>query len=389
MDFDLNVEQSQLVKSVRTYLKKEIAPAIAEYEKSGVLFPKEVVVDLLKQLIPFGYVSGVIPEDGGGAGLGFSTYGLLLEELAKISPSLSLCEMGQSLVTRYPLYKQGSEYLKSEYLPGMVEGDILGAAALTEPDTGSAARDITTSAVLDGDEYVINGTKTWSTGGDIADVIFVIAVRNPAKGEPKDYCSFLVDTNKSKVSTTVYHKLGTRSVGSAEIVFEDCRVPKDNIMGEAGKGLDATLESIGLGRLGNATIALGIAEAALEKSVEYANQRKQFGRFIGRFQLIQEMIAEMATEIEVSRLLCYKGWDALEKNKGSSMLYSMAKYYCTEMAIRVASKAIEIHGAYGLSDEYPLERYFRDARCLTFPDATTEIQKLIIGRDILGMQAFV
>jgi alkylation response protein AidB-like acyl-CoA dehydrogenase len=389
MDFDLTVEQSQLVKSVRTFLKKEIAPSIADYEHQGVLFPKEDVVTLLKKLIPFGYISGVIPEDGGGTGIGFATYGLLLEELAKISPSLSLAEMGQSLVTHYPLYKQGSEYLKSQYLPGMINGDILGAAALTEPDTGSAARDIVTSAVLKGDEYVINGTKTWSTAGDIADVIFVTAVRNPVKGEPKDYTTFLVDKSQSKVSTSVYHKLGTRGVGSAEIVFEDCRVPKDHILGEPGKGLDATLEFIGLGRLANATIALGIAEAALEKSVEYANQRKQFGKFIGKFQLIQEMIAEMATEIECSRLLCYKGWDALEKGKGSSMLFSMAKYYSTEMAIRVASKAIEVHGAYGLSDEYPLERYFRDARCLTFPDATTEIQKLIIGREVIGMQAFV
>lgn len=389
MDFELDVEQSQLVKSARTFLRKEIAPAIAVYENSGELIPKEEMSNFIKQLIPFGYVSGVVPEDGGGAGLNFSTYGLLLEELAKVSASLSLCEIGQSLVTRYPLYKDGSDYLKSKYLPGMVTGDILGAAALTEPDTGSAARDITTSAVLEGDEYVINGTKVWSTAGDIADVIFVIAVRNPSKDKPKDFCTFLVDRNISQVSTSVYHKLGTRCVGSAEIVFENCRVPKDHIIGEPGKGLDATLEAIGLGRLANATIALGIAEAALEKAIEYALQRKQFGKLIGRFQLIQEMIAEMATEIECSRLLCYKGWDALDKGTGSGKLFSMAKYYCTEMAVRVTSKAIEIHGAYGLSDEYPLERYFRDARCLTFPDGTSEIQKLIIGHEILGLQAFV
>jgi alkylation response protein AidB-like acyl-CoA dehydrogenase len=389
MDFELNTEQSQLIKSVRTYLKKEIAPAIATFEKSGELFPKDLVVDLLKSLIPFGYVSGIVPEDGGGAGLGFSTYGLLVEELAKISPSLALAEMGQSVVTRYPLYKQGSDFLKTKYLPGMVNGEILGAAALTEPDTGSAARDIVTSAVLDGDDYVINGTKCWSTGGDIADVILVVAVRNPGPGKPKDYCSFLVDSRQSRVSTSVYHKLGTRGIGSAELAFVDCRVPKNHILGVPGKGLDATLESIGLGRLANATVALGIAESALEKSIEYTNQRKQFGKLIGKFQLIQEMIAEMATEIECARMLCYKGWDALEKSKGSGVLFSMAKYYSTEMAVRAASKAIEIHGAYGLSDEYPVERYFRDARCLTFPDGTTEIQKLIIGREIIGLQAFV
>ncbi|MDD5703226.1 MAG: acyl-CoA dehydrogenase family protein [Dehalococcoidales bacterium] len=389
MDFELSVEQSQLVKNARSFLKKEIAPLVVGYERSGEVIPKEEMRELLKRLIPFGYVSGVLPEEAGGSGLSFTDYGLILEELAKVYPSLALCEIGQSLVTRYPMYKLGSAYLKEKYLPGMTTGDILGAAALTEPDTGSAARDIITTAVLEGAEYVINGTKTWSTGGDIADVIYVTAVRNPAPGQPKDYCTFVVDRSISRYTTTVYHKLGTRGVGSAEIVFEDCRVPQEHILGEAGKGLDATLEFIGLGRLANATIALGIAEAALERSVEYANQRKQFGRLIGRFQLIQEMIAEMATEIECSRLLCYKGWDALEKGKGSNRLFSMAKYYCTEMAVRVTSKAIEVHGAYGLSDEYPLERYFRDARCLTFPDATSEIQKLIIGRDIIGLQAFV
>ena len=162
-----------------------------------------------------------------------------------------------------------------------------------------------------------------------------------------------------------------------------------NIIGIPGHGLDAALESIGLGRLSMATIALGTAEEALEKSIEYATRRKQFGRPIGKFQLVQELIAEMATEVECARLLVYKGWVMLSEGQGSSLAFSMAKYFCTEMAIRVTSKAIEIHGAYGLSEEYPVERYFRDARCLTFPDATSEIQKLIIGRELLGMQAFV
>lgn len=389
MDFDLTVEQSQLIKSTRSFLKKEIAPALAPYEKSGEVFPKNLVIDLFKRLIPFGYISGVVPEDGGGMGLNFLSYGLLVEELAKISPSLAILEIGQSLVTNYSMYKMGSQNLKEKYLTGLVNGDLLGASALTEPDTGSAARDITTTAVLKGNEYILNGTKCWSTGGNMADIFFVTAVRNPVKGQPKDYCTFLVDKGISKVSTSLYHKLGTRGAGSAELSFEDCRIPKEYILFEPGKGLDTTLELIGLGRLACATISLGIAEAALEKSVEYANQRKQFGRLIGRFQLIQEMIADMATEIECARLLCYRGWDALEKGKGNSKILSMAKYYTPEMAIRVTSKAIEIHGAYGLSEDYPLERYFRDARCFTFPDATSEIQKLIIGREVIGLPAFV
>ena len=216
----------------------------------------------------------------------------------------------------------------------------------------------------------------------------VTAVRHDGKGK-KDHTTFLVDKKQSKFTTSNYHKLGTRGISSAEIVFEDCRIPKENILGHAGGGLEAALETIGLGRLSCATISLGIAEAALEKSIEYAQQRKQFGRPIGKFQLVQEMIADMATEIECARLLCYKGWSLLAKNKGSPLVFSMAKYYSTEMGIRVTSKAIEIHGAYGLSDEYPVEKYFRDARCMTFPDATSEIQKLIIGKELLGIQSFV
>jgi acyl-CoA dehydrogenase len=241
---------------------------------------------------------------------------------------------------------------------------------------------------LDGDEYVINGTKVWSTGGDIADIIFVTAVRQSEKGG-RDYTTFLVDKEQSTFTTSIIHKLGMRGASSVEIVFEDCRVPRENIIGTLGRGLDMALESIGLGRLSMATIALGIAEEALEKSIEYATHRKQFGRFIGKFQLIQALIAEMATDVECARLLIYKGWSLLKEGKGSNLVFSMAKYFSTEMAVRVTSKAIEIHGAYGLSDEYPVERYFRDARCLTFPDATSEIQKLIIARELLGMQAFV
>jgi acyl-CoA dehydrogenase len=387
MDFDLTVEQSQLRNVVREFLKKEIAPLSNEYESRHESYTRDLTSSIFKKLLPFGYLGGIVPEDGGGMGLDFLSYGLLLEELAQVSPSLALLDIGQSIASRYVIYKFASPELKNRYLSRLLSGELLGASALTEPDVGSGARDIKTSAVLDGKDYVLNGIKCWSTGGDIADIILVTAVRQN-KTTSKDYTIFLVDKQQSKFTTSVYHKLGTQGASSAEIVFEDCRVPQENIVGTPGSGLDATLDFIGLGRLSCATISLGIAEVALAKSVEYAQQRKQFGRLIGKFQLVQEMIADMATEIECGRLLCYKGWDLLTKGQGNPKAFSMAKYYNTEMAIRVTSKAIEIHGAYGLSDEYPVEKYFRDARCMTFPDATSEIQKLIIGREILGCQAF-
>jgi acyl-CoA dehydrogenase len=388
MDFDLSVEQSQLKKTVREFLKKEIAPTVNEYERRHESYSKSMAKEIFHKLMPFGYVNGLVPETEGGAGIDFLSYGLLLEELARISPSLALLDIGQSTATRYSMCKFGCQELKDRYLPRLVSGELFGASALTEPDVGSGARDITTSAVLEGDHYIINGTKCWSTGGDIADILFVTAVRHEGKGH-KDFTTFLVDKEQSKVTTSVYHKLGTRGASSAEIVFDNCHVPRENILGTPGHGLDATLETIGLGRLSCATISLGIAESALEKSIEYAQNRKQFGKLIGRFQLVQEMIADMATEVECARLLCYKGWDLLSKGKGDPMSFSMAKYYSTEMGVRVTSKAIEIHGAYGLSDEYPVEKYFRDARCMTFPDATSEIQKLIVARELLGMPAFV
>ena len=388
MDFNLTAEQEQLKKAARDFLKKEIAPLVNEYEHQRGAYSKEFARGVLQKMVPFGYVSGIVPEDAGGAGLDFFSYGLLLEELARVSASLAILEVGQSIVTRYTMSKIGSQELKAKYMERMVSGELIGAHALTEPDAGSGVRDITTTAVRDDDEYVLNGTKCWSTGGDIADILFVTAVTQNEKGE-RGYTTFLVDKERSPFKTSIYHKLGTRGASSAEIVFENCRVPAENIIGTPGQGLDAALESIGLGRLSMATIALGIAEEALEKSIAYAGQRRQFGKLIGKFQLIQELVAEMATEIECARLLVYKGWNLLNQGEGSRLAFSMAKYYSTEMAIRVTSKAIEIHGAYGLSEDYPIERYFRDARCLTFPDATSEIQKLIIGRELLGIQAFV
>jgi acyl-CoA dehydrogenase len=388
MDFDLTTEQIQLKKTIRAFLKKEIAPIADDYERHHDSYTKNMVKELFHKLIPFGYINGLVPESAGGTGIDFVSYGVLLEELARVSPSLALLDIGQSIGTRYSMYKHGSKTIKDRYFSRLLSLELLGAHTLTEPDVGSGARDIKTTAVLDGDHYIINGTKCWSTGGDIADILFVTVIIYDSQGK-KEYSTLLVDKQESEVTASVYHKLGTRGASSVEIVFNDCRVPQENIFGTPGLGMSSALEGIGLGRLSCATISLGIAEAALEKSIEYARQRKQFGKLIGSFQLVQEMIADMATEVECARLLCYKGWDLLAKGKGDPQCFSMAKYYSTEMGIRVTSKAIEIHGAYGLSDEYPVEKYFRDARCMTFPDATSEIQKLIIGREILGMSAFV
>lgn len=388
MDFEFTETQESLKRNVRDFLNREIFPLADEYERKYRGLPKEVLIKLLKILAPFGYVGGILPKEVGGHGLDFFSYGLLLEELAQIYPSLAIMELGQTVAVRYSMYKLGSERLKRKYLPALLSCELVGAIAITEPNVGSGLRELSTTAHFRNGEYVINGTKTWSTVGTIADIVYVTAAI-AGNDEKRQYTILVADRKHCEFLSREIPKLGLRNVPSAEIVFQETRVPEENVLGEPGRGLELTLESIGLGRLGIATIAVGIAEAALERSIDYVRKRKQFGKPIGKFQLIQEMIAEMETKIECARLLVYKGWDFLDKGRGNAALFSKAKLFATEAAIDVTSKAIEIYGAYGLSEEYPLERLFRDARCLTFPDATSEIQKLIIGREIIGYQAFV
>jgi alkylation response protein AidB-like acyl-CoA dehydrogenase len=381
MDLELSVEQEMIKRNARDFLNKEIAPLVNKYEHEYEVLPRDIMLNLFKMITPLGYCNALIPEEEGGAGLDYLSYGILLEELARVYPSLAISEMGQSLPGR-PSFLDRPKAIKDKYLPRLVANELICAVGLTEPDVGSSApRGITTTAVLKGDEYIINGTKTWSTNGDIADIFNVNVMVDMGNGQ-KVPGSFVVDRAESKITTTVFSKLGLRGAGHAEIAFEDCHVPKENLMPPQQPTNYHT------GRLAISTIALGIAEVAFECAIDYVRQRYQFGRPIGKFQLMQELIAEMAADIECARFLSYKGWHMMDKKTCTHLECAMPKYYNTEMALRVTSKAIEIHGAYGISDEYPLERYFRDARCLTFPDGTTEIQKLIMGREIIGLKAF-
>jgi len=382
MDLELTVEQEMLRRNAREFLKKELAPLANKYEREYEVLPRDIMIKLFNMITPFGYCNTLVPEEEGGIGLDYLSYGILLEELARVYPALAISEMGQALVGRPGMLTRPKE-IKDKYLPRMLANELICAVGLTEPDMGSSApRGMTTSAVLKGNEYIINGTKTWSTNGDIADIYNVSAMIDVGNGR-KEAASFVVDRAQSKVTTTVFSKMGLRGAGHAELAFEDCRVPVENYVPPQPP------QNYHTGRLGISSIALGIAEAAMECAVDYVHQRKQFGKQIGQFQLMQELIAEMATDIECARYLCYKGWHMMDKGTCTHLECSMPKYFNTEMAIRVTSNAIEIHGAYGISDEYPLERYYRDARCLTFPDGTTEIQKLIMGREILGLKAFV
>ena len=385
MDFALTEEQQMLKSSVRNFLEKEIVPLADEQEKKGPL-DKETTVALIRQLMPFGYVVGFLPEQYGGSQLDHKTNGILVEELARAWASLA----GTVFIAAafwWLLALTGTPEQKERLLPLAASGDFIGCLAITEPNAGSDVASVETTAILDGDEYIVNGTKTWISNGSIADAAFILATTDKSKG-PLAMSFLLVKRDVSPFAARELHKLGLRSFPTAELSFDDCRVPKENLM-DPGSGYQQTMLFFDVSRAMLAATSTGIAQAAIDASIKYAQERTQFGRPIGSFQMIQEMIVDMIAETEAGRLLAFRALDLLDKGEKSRWQSSLAKAYATEAAVRTTSKAIQIHGAMGLSDEYPVERYFRDARTLTIPDGTTQIQELIVGRDTLGIKAFV
>ncbi len=385
MNFDLSEEQTMLKASAKKLMEREVLPFLASYPQDQPLSLDRIKI-LLKKLIPLGYLGNIIPVEYGGAGLDFLTYGLMMEE---IEPSLFGLVMITGGTAR-SVYLLGNESQKRAFIPPLVSGEKVGCSAITEPNVGSNPAAVQTKAVLDGDHYVLNGTKTWITNGAFADMAFVLATTDPALGR-KGLCRFIVDKKvslfKAKAIETLEESFQIPSVG--ELSFEDCRVPRENILGTPGEALKATLIGFQAARCLVAIGSINMARRAIEASVRYAKERVQFGRPIGKFQLIQSMLADMIAETDASRLLTYRALTLVDKGVRCARETSIAKYYSTEAAVRVTSMAIQIHGAYGLSKEYAVERLFRGARMMTIPDGATQIQKLIVGRETLGLQAFV
>lgn len=386
MDFELTEEQTLLKETVRSYLKEKIVPLAGELDRKGPITKAEAH-RFLKDLQPFGYLGTLVPEQHGGLGLTHVDWAILYEELRGAWAGLGGV-VGIASSTSHGVAESPNQVLVARILPGLLTGDKIACTAITEPDVGSDVSSIQTKAVLDGDHYVVNGTKTWISNGTIADYVVLVATSDPAKGAA-GVIQLLVEKEASPFEAREIEKLGIRSFPTAELAFQDCRVPKENLLGESGEAFKRALRGLAFARCNAAIASVGIAQAAIDASIRYARERTQFGRPIARFQLIQEMVADMVSETDAARLLTYRAFSALDGGGNARKESSIAKAYATEAAVRVASKAIQIHGAYGLSEEYPVERYFRDARCYTIPDGTTEIQKLIIGRELLGMSAFV
>jgi alkylation response protein AidB-like acyl-CoA dehydrogenase len=383
MDFSLNDHQKLIRDTVRQFMEAEVRPFVKEMEKAEK-FPAEAI----KKLGEMGCCGMLVPEEWGGAGFDHVSYVLMLEEVARVFTAMSTAIGVTNSAVQAPLLLFGTEAQKKKYLRRLATGKTLGAFCLTEPAAGSDAAGIQARAVRVGDSYKLNGTKTWVTNGSVAGVLIVFAKTDPDAGG-KGISAFLVEPGFSGFRVGRHEdKMGQRSSPSVEILLNDCVVPVENRLGEEGQGLKIALSALDGGRIGIAAQAVGLAQGALEETVKYAKQRRAFGKSISEFQAIQWMIADMQTEIEASRgLVYYAAWlkDAQPAKVGASA--SKAKLYASEMVNRVVYKAVQVHGSAGYSRETDVERMYRDARVITIYEGTSEVQRIIIARDLLEKPA--
>ncbi|HXN73074.1 MAG TPA: acyl-CoA dehydrogenase family protein [Candidatus Acidoferrales bacterium] len=384
MDFSLSSDQLLIRDTVRQFMETEMRPILREYEREGK-FPAEQ----LRRLGELGCCGMLVPEEWGGAGTDTISYALMLEEVARVCASTAVALSVTNSVVGVPIWKVGSESQKKKYLTPLSRGEILGAFCLTEPQAGSDAAGIQTRAVRDGDHYVLNGTKAWVTNGGVSGVYVVFAKTDPDAGA-RGVTAFLVEPSFPGFGIGRYEeKMGLHLSRSAEVVFDNCHVPIQSLLGEEGQGLKIALESLDGGRVGIAAQSVGLAQGAMEAAARYAKQRRTFGKPIAEYQAIQWMLADMQTEIEAARALTHYAAftrDKETREPGSRRLgssASRAKLYSSEMANRVAYRAVQVHGSLGYSRESDVERYYRDARVLTIYEGTSEMQRIVIARDLL------
>ena len=383
MNFEITEEQAMIRDTIRDFAEKEVAPASRDNNRDEH-FP----LDLIKKLGEMGVLGLNLPSEYGGGGADYISYCIMLEELGRADLGVAVTVSVHLSLGGKTVLQWGSEEQKEKYLPRIASGEMLACLATTEPNVGSDVSSIETSAVLQGDEWVLNGTKTWISNGGVADIAIIIAQTEKSLGS-KGLTAFIVERGtKGFSSRDLHNKLGIRSSNTAELILEDCRVPQGNVLGPVGKGMSVALSAFDSARLGVAARTVGVAQACIDASVSYAQTRKQFGKLIGSFQLIQELIADMTVETEAARLLVYRAAAIKDKGDPATIETSMAKYYSSEIALKAANNAIQIHGSYGYSDEYPVERYFRDVRVSSILEGTSQMHKLIIGRAMTGISAF-
>ena len=383
MDFALSKELEMLRKAVREFAEKKIAPNADEWDAKHHFPYKEAI----RPMGELGFFGAVIPEEYGGEGMGFLAAILISEEIARASSSLRVQINMQSLGCAYTIYTYGSEALRKKYIPKLVSAESLGGFAITEPDAGSDVMAMGSTAEDKGDHWLVNGSKTWISNAHVSDVLIYYAYTDRSK-ESRGLSAFVLETkNFNGVKTSQLDKMGSHSSPTGEVFLSDCRIPKENILGAPGDGAKIVLSSLNQTRLSAAAGAVGLAQACLEAAVKYCNDRKQFGKKIGEFQMNQDLIAQMSAEIEAARLLVYKAaWAKDQGRLDNGLDVAQAKYFAGEVATKCANYAMRILGAYGYSTEYPVARYFRDAPTYTMVEGSANICKWIIALDQLGIR---
>jgi alkylation response protein AidB-like acyl-CoA dehydrogenase len=378
MDFSLTDEQISIKDMVRDFAQKELTPHIMKYDEK-----KELSKDILKKLGELGLLGIIFPESIGGAGMDYIDYSLILEEISAVDPSIGLTLAAHNSLGTLHIFTYGSEQLKKKCMPHLLNGETLSAWALTEPGTGSDAKALKTIATRKGKNWILNGSKTFITNPNYSDFTVVIAVTDPGKGT-RGISSFLVEkeTPGYKIGKNL-NKLGMRASDTAELFFDNCEIPEENLIGEENSGFTQAMSILDWGRISIGAMCVGIARGAYEHALKYSQEREAFGRKIADFQATKFKLADMATEIDAARLLIFRSAWMKDNNLPLNLESAMAKLYASEVAVRVTNEVIQIFGGYGFIKEYPVEKYFRDAKMGTIGEGTSEILRLVIAREIL------
>ena len=378
MNFDYSETQTMIAQSIRDFAEQNIKPYIMEWDEVQT-FP----IPLFKKLGEMGFMGVLVPHELGGSGLGYHEYITIIEEISKVDPSIGLSVAAHNSLCTNHILAFGSEEQKKKWIPKLATGEHIGAWGLTEHNTGSDAGGMNTTAVKDGDHWVVNGSKNFITHGISGDIAVVI-VRTGNKGDSKGMTAFVFEKGMPGfTSGRKANKLGMRASETAELFFDDCRIPDANRLGDVGQGFIQSMKILDGGRISIGALSLGIAKGAYEASLKYSKERHQFGKAISEFQAIAFKLADMATEIEASELLLHKAAFLKNNNRSMTTLGAMSKMYSSEVCVKVSTEAIQIHGGYGYTKDYPVEKFFRDSKLCTIGEGTTEIQKLVISRNIL------
>jgi hypothetical protein len=376
--FTLTEDQEALRREIRDFAAREIAPNVSRWDEAS-----EFPADVVKQVGQMGLLGIIFPTELGGAGLGYVDYMLAIEELSAVDGSIGIIVAAHNSLCTNHIFLAGNEAQRQKYIPKLASGAWLGAWGLTEPGSGSDAAGARTTAVRQGDRWILNGNKTFITNGHYADVSVVIAVTDKSQGT-HGLSAFIVEKGTPGFRPgKKENKLGLRASDTSELIFEDCAIPAENLLGELGEGFVDSMRTLDGGRISIAALALGIGRGALDASVKYVKQRRQFGKAIAEFQGIQWKLADMATELDAARLLTLRAAVLKDAGRRVTQESAMAKLYASEVAVRICDEAVQLHGGYGFIKDYPVEKFYRDVKLCTIGEGTSEIQRMVIGREIL------